>query len=126
MNPQQTLFNDTIVKVLQRLQIGVFVFVAGLARVGDLWILHRVFGQQGHKHMGMRVTGFFASGNAGHVAADAVGKRMYGMGHVFVNHFVAYHTLLGAGSFGLKLSWSYAQLMNVVAGGAGNALLGMC
>ena len=93
MNPQQTLFNDTIVKVLQRLQIRVFVFVAGLARVGNLWILHRVSGQQCHKHMGMRVTGFFASGNSRHVATDAVGKRMYGMGQVFINHFVAYHTL---------------------------------
>jgi hypothetical protein len=58
--------------------------------------------------MGMGVTGFFASGNSGHVATDAVGKRMDGMGHVFVNHFMAYHTLLGAGSFGLKLRWGYA------------------
>ena len=126
MNPQQTLFNDTIVKVLQRLQIRVFVFVAGLARVGDLRILHRVFGQQGHKHMGMGVAGFRASGNSGHVATDAVGNRMDGMGHVFVNHLVAYHTLLGAGSSGLELSRGYAQLMNVVAGGAGYALIGMC
>jgi len=101
------------------------VFVAGLARVGNLRILHRVSGQQGHKHMGMRVTGFFASGNSGHVAADAVGKGVDGMGHVFVNHFVAYHTLLGTGPPGLELSRSYAQLMDVVAGGAGNTLLGM-
>ena len=93
MNAQQTLFNDTIVKLLQRLQIRVFVFVTGLTRVGNLRILNRVFGQQGHKHMGMRVTGFWASIDAGHVATNAVGKRMYGMGHVFVNHFVAYHTL---------------------------------
>jgi hypothetical protein len=85
VNPQQTLFNDTIVKLLQCFQIRVFVFVTGLARVGNLWILHRVFGQQGHKHMGMRVTGFFASGNAGHVAADAVGERMYGMRQVVVD-----------------------------------------
>jgi hypothetical protein len=99
---------------LQRLQIRVLVFVAGLARVGNLRILHRVFGQQGHKDMGMRVTGFFAFGNAGHVAADAVGKRVDGMGQVFVNHLMAYHTLLGAGSFGLELSRSDAQLMNVV------------
>jgi hypothetical protein len=110
---------------LQRLQIRVFVFVAGLARVGNLWILHGVFGQQGHKHMGMSVTGFFASGDSRHVATNAVGKRMYGMGQVFVNHFVAYHTLLGAGSSGLELSWGYAQLMDVVAGGTGNAFIGM-
>ncbi len=125
MNPQQTLFNDTIVKLLQCLQIRVFVFVTGLTRVGNLWILHRVFGQQGHKHMGMRVTGFCASGNSGHVATDAVGKRVDGMGQVFVNHFVTYHTLLGAGSFGLELSRGYAQLMNIVAGGAGYAFIGM-
>jgi len=93
MNAQQTLFNDTIVKLLQRLQIRVFVFVTGLTRVGNLRILNRVFGQQGHKHMGMRVSGFRASGDAGHVATNAVGERMYGMGHVFVNHLVAHHTL---------------------------------
>jgi hypothetical protein len=44
VNPQQALFNDTIVKVLQRLRIRVFMFVAGLARVGNLWIFHRVLG----------------------------------------------------------------------------------
>ncbi len=69
----------------------------------------------------MRVAGFFASGNSGHVAADAVGKRVDGMGQVFINHLMAYHTLLGAGASGLELSRGYAQLMNVVAGGAGNA-----
>jgi len=73
----------------------------------------------------MCVAGFIAPGNAGHVAADAIGKRVYGMRHVIVNHFVAYHTLLGAGSFGLELSRGNAQLMNIMAGGAGNALLGV-
>ncbi len=126
MNPQQTLFDDTIVKLLQSLQIRVFVFVTGLARVGNLRILHRVFGQQGHKHMGMRVTGFWASSDAGHVAADAVGERMYGMRQVTVNHFVAYHTLLGTGTPGLELSRGYAQLMHIMAGCAGNTFSGMC
>jgi hypothetical protein len=99
--------------------------MAGLAGVGNLWILHRIFGQQGHKHVGMGVTGFFASGNSRHVATDAVGKGMDGMGQVFVNHLMAYHTLLGAGSSGLELSRGDAQLMDVVAGGTGNAFLGM-
>ena len=101
------------------------MFVAGLAGVGNLRILHRVFRQQGHKDMGMRVTGFFASGNSRHVAADTVGKRVDGMGQVLVNHLVAYHTLLGSGAPGLELSRGDSQLMNVVAGGAGNAFLGM-
>ncbi len=38
---------------------------------------------------------------------------------------VAYHTLLGAGSFGLELSRGYTELMDVVAGGTGNAFIGM-
>jgi hypothetical protein len=126
VNPQQTLFDDTIVKPLQSRQVRVFMFVTGLARVGNLRILHRVLGQQGHKHMGMRVTGFWASGDSGHVATDAVGERMYGMRHVLVNHFVAYHTLLGTGSSGLELSRGYAQLMDIMAGCASNAFLGMC
>ena len=46
-------------------------------------------------------------------------------GQVFVNHCVAYHTLLGAGASGLELSRGDAQLMDVVAGGTGNAFLGM-
>jgi hypothetical protein len=125
VNPQQTLFNDAIVKLLQSFQIRIFVFVTGLTRIGNLRILHRVFGQQGHKHMGMRVTGFRASGDAGHVATDAVSERMYGMRQVIVNHFVAYHTLLGTGTPGLELSRGYAQLMHIMAGCASNAFLGM-
>ena len=76
--------------------------------------------------MGMRVCGFLASGDARHVAADAVGKRMNGVGHVFINHFMAHQTLLGAGPFGLELSRRYTQLMHLVTRCTGNAFLGMC
>ncbi len=71
------------------------------------------------------VSGFGALGDSGHVATDAVGKRMDGMSHLWVNHFVAHQALLRAGSFGLKLSRGHTQLMDIVAGGAGDAFFGV-
>ena len=48
------------------------------------------------------------------------------MGHVLIDNLVTHEALLGAGSFGLKLGGWYAQLMNIVTGGTGHPLVGMC
>ena len=72
------------------------------------------------------VSGFLAFCDSRHMTADAVGKRVNGMGHVLVNHLMAHQTLLRPGSFGLKLGRRYSQLMDVVTGGTGYPLVGMC
>jgi len=125
MDTKQALLSQAVVQVLQRGQIGVFVFMTGLARVGHLGIIQRIFGQQGHKRMRVIISGFGALGDSGHVAADAVAKRMDGMGHLWVNHLVAHQALLRAGAFGLKLGRGHTQLMDIVAGGAGDAFFGV-
>ena len=76
--------------------------------------------------MGVIVAGFLALGDSRHMTADTVSKRVNGMGHVLVNHFMAHQTLLRPGSLGLKLGRRHTQLMDVVAGGAGYPLVGMC
>jgi hypothetical protein len=75
--------------------------------------------------MGVCIPRFGALGDSGHVATDAVGERMDGMGQVSVNHLVAHEALLGPGSLGLELRRRHAQLMDVVAGGAGDPFPGM-
>ena len=125
MDTQKTPFRKAVIEILQGSQIRVLVLVTCLTRVGNLRILNGVFGQQGYKHMGMGVTGFRASGNAGHVTTDTIGKRMNGMSHVFINYFMTHHALLGAGPLGLELSWGYTQLMHVMTRRAGNTFLGM-
>ena len=51
MDTEQALLGQAVVKVLQRRQIGVFVLMTGLTRVGHLGVIQSVFGQQGHKRM---------------------------------------------------------------------------
>ncbi len=75
--------------------------------------------------MGVCIPGFRALGDSGHVATDAVGERMNGMGQVLVNDLVAQEALLGPGPFGLELRRRHAQLMDVVAGCAGDPFPGM-
>lgn len=75
--------------------------------------------------MGVIFSGFLARSNSWHVATDTVGERMDGMRHILVNHFVTHQTLLRTGSFGLKLSRGYAQLMNIVTGGTGDTFSGV-
>ena len=74
MDIKQALLGQAVVKVLQRRQIGVFVLMTGLTRVGHLGVIQSVFWQQGHKRMRVIVSGFSALGDSGHVATDAVGK----------------------------------------------------
>ncbi len=75
--------------------------------------------------MGVIVAGFLALGDSRHMTADTVSKRVNGMGHVLVNHFMAHQTLLGTGSLGLKLGRGYTQLMDVVTGGTCHPLVGV-
>lgn len=116
---------QAVVQVLERRQIGAFVLMACLTRVGHLGVIQSVFGQKRHKCMRVIVSGFAALGDSGHMATDAVGKRVDRMGHFLVNHFVAHQALLRTGAFGLKLSRGYAQLMDIVAGGAGDPFFSM-
>ena len=73
----------------------------------------------------MDITGFGTLGDPGHMAADAVGKRMNGMRHVVINYFMTGQTLLRSGTFGLKLGRGNAQLMNIMTGGTGYPFFGM-
>ena len=79
--------------------------VTSLTRIGDFGVIQRVFGQEGHEHMGVGVSGFRALSYPGHVATDAVGERVDRMGQVVIDHLVTSQTLLRSGPFGLKLRW---------------------
>ena len=72
----EALLSQAVKHLLQGRQIGVLVLVTGLARVWNIGVCQGIFGQQGHKHVRMGVTGFRALRDSGHVAADAVGKRV--------------------------------------------------
>jgi hypothetical protein len=95
MHSQQGLLAQTIEHFLQRCQIIVLVLVTSLARVWHCRIVQGILGQHGNKSMAVGVTGFGALDNPGHVATDAVGKRVDGMRQVCVYHPVAPQTLLG-------------------------------
>ena len=56
------------------------------------------------------------------MAANTIGKGVNGMGHIAVDDFVAEQALLGTCSLGLILGWRHPQLMNIVAGSAGDSL----
>ena len=125
MDTKQALLGQAVIQLLQRCQICIFVLMTGLTRVRYFGIFQRVFGQQGHERMGVIVSGFCTFGYSGHVTADAVGKRVDGMGHLLVDYLVAQQALLRPGSFGLILSRRYAQPMNIMAGCASDPFIGV-
>ena len=73
----------------------------------------------------MDVPRFGALGDFGHMAAHTIAKGVNRVGQIVINQFMAHETLLRPGAFGLELSRRHTQLMDIVAGGAGNTLLGM-
>ena len=125
MQSYQTLLGQAVKQFLQGQEVRIFMLMTSLARVGDLWVIQSVFRQQGDKYMGVGVAGFRALGDSGHVATDAVGERVDGMGQVVVYDLVTVQTLLRTGPFCLKLRGRQAELMNVVTGRTGNPFSGM-
>jgi hypothetical protein len=95
MHSQQSFLAQTVEHFLQSCQIIVLVLVTFLARIWYCRIVQAIFGQQGNKGMAVGVPGFGALDNPGHVATDAVGKRVDRMRQVCVYHPVAPQTLLG-------------------------------
>ena len=75
--------------------------------------------------MAVGVPGLGALDNPGHVATDAVGKRVDGMSLVCVYHPVAPQTLLGTRAHGLELSRGHAQLVDEVTRSASDAFFGV-
>ncbi len=125
MEPDKTPFCQTVKQFLQDGKVRIFVSVALLTRIGNLGISQGVFGQEGYKHVGVGVPRFGAFGDSGHMATDAVGEGVDGMGQVVVNDLVTGQTLLRPGPFGLNLGWRKSQLMDLMAGGTGDALPGV-
>ena len=99
--------------------------VTSLTRVGNFRVLDSILGQKSHEHMAVDVAGFRALGNPRHMAAYTVGKRVDRMGHVLVDLYMAFKTLFGACCPGLGTRGGNADLMNEMAGGAGDAFLGV-
>ena len=77
---------------------------AGIRQLIDTARLQAVLRRHELEGMAQRRTGLGAHGNSGHMTADAVGKRVDGMG-IFVGvSGMAAQTLPGTGPHGLKLS----------------------
>jgi hypothetical protein len=125
MEPDKTPLGQAVKQFLQGGKVRIFVPVTLLTRIGNLGISQSVFGQEGYKHVGVGVPRFGAFGDSGHMATDAVGEGVDGMGQVVVNDLVTGQTLLRTGPFGLKLCGRKAQLMDVMAGCAGDAFPGV-
>ena len=94
MHSQQSFLTQTLEHLLQGCQIVILVLVAFLARVWHCRIAHGILWQQGNKGMAVGDPGLLTLNNSWHVATDAVGKGMDGMGQVCVYHPVARQTLL--------------------------------
>ena len=94
MHSQQSFFAQTVEHFLQGCQRFILVLVTLLARVWHCRIAQGILWQQGNKGMAVGVPGLGALDNSGHVATDAVGKGMDGMGQVCVYHPVARQALL--------------------------------
>jgi hypothetical protein len=125
MDPQKAPLGQPIEYLLQGCQISIFVFMTGLARVGDRRVLQGILRQQCHEHVAVGVAGFCAPGNFGHMATDTIAEGVDGMGCGAINHSVAHQTLLRPGPFGLELGRWYAQLMDIVAGRARDSFPGV-
>ena len=106
------------VVLLQFLQILILMFVTSLARIGDYRVLQGILGQQSDKNMAMQISRFGAPGNPGHVAPNAVRKRVDRMREIVIEIGVTKETLLRAGCLGLGTRAGYSQLVHVMAGSA--------
>ena len=125
MEPDKTPLGQAVKQFLQGGKVRIFVPVTLLTRIGNPGVSQGVFWQEGYKHVGVGVSRFGAFDDSGHMATDAVGKRVDGMGQVVVDDLVTIQTLLRSGPFSLELRRRQAQLMDIMAGGAGDALPGM-
>ena len=96
--------------------------MAGLTRVGDIWIIDRINRQQGCKHVAVNVAGLGTLDNSRHVAAHTVGKRVNGVGRCLIQDRMTFKALLGACSDSLGTGGRQADLVDVVARGARHSL----
>ena len=110
----EAFLSQTVVHFLQSHQVRVFVLMTCLARVGYVGIVQRILGEQRHKNMRVGIPGFTALCDSRHMAPDAVGKRVNGMGQRVIDHLMARQTLLRPGALGLKLSRRNTQLMDIM------------
>ena len=69
--------------------------------------------------MAVYISGFSAFGNPGHMASHAVGKGVNGVRQICVDLDVTFKALLGTGRKGLGPRGRHADLVHVMAGGAG-------
>ena len=70
------------------------MLMTGRASIGDIRVVYRILGNQRLEHMAVDIAGFRTLGNPWHMASDAVGKGVDGMGPGFIEEHVAFKALL--------------------------------
>ncbi len=106
----------------------IFVMMATAAGIGLLFDtsgLQGFLGTHEPEAVAENIPGFDTHGDSGHVAPDAVGECVDGMGVKVFNHSVARQTLLRSGLSGLELCRRHTQLMDVMTRCTRNTFLGV-
>ncbi len=110
---------------LELFQIIIFMVMTGRTGIGNIRVVDRILWYQDLHHMAVNVPGFRALGNPRHVAPDAVGKRVDGMGSGLVEDHMAFKALLRPRSDGLGAGRGHTQLVYILARCTRHTLLRM-
>ena len=62
--------------------------------IGDIRVVYRILGYQRPEHVAVDISGYRTLDNPRHMASDAVGKGVDGMGAGFIDEHMAFKALL--------------------------------
>jgi len=96
------------------------MFVAGLARVGNRLVFYGIFRQKGYEYMAVHLARLRAGYDLGHVAPYTVGKGVYRVSRRLIQLVMTFETLPGAGTQCLRPGRRQSDLMDIMAGRAGD------